>query len=198
MLPYVLKYRPKPYDGLWPCTGINLKSWFLCCPTTVWRHFYNGGIRGIPSVMIICKSFSSVKQKLRNTELFDFLKMPEKCNTKNLLNTLMYVLTLQVLLMLTSDLDNEEDKDKAALDTLLSTIIKELDLSGEVTFVYDYNCTWLCKTLTFLSIFCKREVRTNSTYLVFNFYPCVLVSLHYYKRYLHNSEFSPSSFIKKG
>ena len=34
--------------------------------------------------------------------------------------------------MLTSDLDSEEDKDKAALDTLLTAIIKELEPSGKV------------------------------------------------------------------
>ncbi|XP_067662559.1 E3 ubiquitin-protein ligase UBR4-like [Haliotis asinina] len=38
---------------------------------------------------------------------------------------------MQVLLMLTSDLDNEEDKDRAALDNLLTIILKELDLSGQ-------------------------------------------------------------------
>lgn len=39
---------------------------------------------------------------------------------------------MQVLLMLTSDLDSEEEKDKAALDSLLTALIKELDLSGKV------------------------------------------------------------------
>ena len=38
---------------------------------------------------------------------------------------------MQVLLMLTSDLDSEEEKDKAALDSLLTGLIKELDLSGQ-------------------------------------------------------------------
>ncbi|XP_052093919.1 E3 ubiquitin-protein ligase UBR4-like [Mytilus californianus] len=38
---------------------------------------------------------------------------------------------MQVLLMLTSDLDSEEEKDKAALDTLLTALIKELDLFGQ-------------------------------------------------------------------
>ena len=40
------------------------------------------------------------------------------------------VTTLQVLLMLTSDLDSEEEKDRAALDSLLSTLLHELDLSS--------------------------------------------------------------------
>ncbi|GFN91871.1 E3 ubiquitin-protein ligase ubr4 [Plakobranchus ocellatus] len=38
---------------------------------------------------------------------------------------------MQVLLMLTTDLEPEEDKDKAALDLFLATIIKELDLTGK-------------------------------------------------------------------
>lgn len=38
----------------------------------------------------------------------------------------------QVLLMLTSDLDSDEEKDKGALDALLTAIIKELDLAGKV------------------------------------------------------------------
>ncbi|XP_041369615.1 E3 ubiquitin-protein ligase UBR4-like [Gigantopelta aegis] len=38
---------------------------------------------------------------------------------------------MQVLLMLTSDLDSEEDKDRAALDSLLTVLLKELDLSGK-------------------------------------------------------------------
>lgn len=37
---------------------------------------------------------------------------------------------MQVLLMLTSDLDSEEEKDKAALDNLLTTLVKALDLSN--------------------------------------------------------------------
>ncbi|KAJ8300177.1 hypothetical protein KUTeg_021696 [Tegillarca granosa] len=37
---------------------------------------------------------------------------------------------MQVLLMLTSDLDSEEEKDKAALDNLLMTLVKALDLSN--------------------------------------------------------------------
>ena len=35
--------------------------------------------------------------------------------------------------MLTSDLDSEEDKDRAALDSLLTVLLKELDLSGKVS-----------------------------------------------------------------
>ncbi|XP_062622353.1 E3 ubiquitin-protein ligase UBR4-like, partial [Saccostrea cucullata] len=38
---------------------------------------------------------------------------------------------MQVLLMLTSDLDSEEEKDKGALDALLTAIVKELDLTGK-------------------------------------------------------------------
>lgn len=34
--------------------------------------------------------------------------------------------------MLTSDLDSDEEKDKGALDALLTAIIKELDLAGKV------------------------------------------------------------------
>ena len=36
--------------------------------------------------------------------------------------------------MLTSDLDAEEEKDRAALDALLNALLKELDLSGKVSF----------------------------------------------------------------
>ncbi|XP_069121893.1 E3 ubiquitin-protein ligase UBR4-like isoform X2 [Argopecten irradians] len=38
---------------------------------------------------------------------------------------------MQVLLMLTSDLDSDDEKDKAALDSVLTALIKELDLSGQ-------------------------------------------------------------------
>ncbi|XP_059140958.1 E3 ubiquitin-protein ligase UBR4-like isoform X2 [Physella acuta] len=38
---------------------------------------------------------------------------------------------MQVLLMLTTDLESDEDKDRAALDLFLTTVIKELDLSGK-------------------------------------------------------------------
>ncbi|RUS88506.1 hypothetical protein EGW08_003764 [Elysia chlorotica] len=38
---------------------------------------------------------------------------------------------MQVLLMLTTDLEPEEQKDWAALDSFLTTIIKELDLTGQ-------------------------------------------------------------------
>ncbi|CAL1532573.1 unnamed protein product [Lymnaea stagnalis] len=38
---------------------------------------------------------------------------------------------MQVLLMLTTDLEPDEDKDRAALDLFLTTIIRELDLSGK-------------------------------------------------------------------
>ncbi|KAL4218587.1 perineurial glial growth [Mactra antiquata] len=38
---------------------------------------------------------------------------------------------MQVLLMLTSDLDIDEEKDQAAINNLLSTLLKELDVSGE-------------------------------------------------------------------
>ena len=34
--------------------------------------------------------------------------------------------------MLTSDLDADEEKDRAALDALLNALLKELDLSGKV------------------------------------------------------------------
>ena len=39
---------------------------------------------------------------------------------------------MQVLLMLTSDLDSEEDKDRAALDSLLSTLLNELNIQRKV------------------------------------------------------------------
>ena len=39
----------------------------------------------------------------------------------------------KVVLMLTSDLDAEEEKDRAALDALLNALLKELDLSGKVS-----------------------------------------------------------------
>uniref|UniRef100_A0A2C9K8S7 UBR-type domain-containing protein n=1 Tax=Biomphalaria glabrata TaxID=6526 RepID=A0A2C9K8S7_BIOGL len=38
---------------------------------------------------------------------------------------------MQVLLMLTTDLEPEEDRDRAALDLFLTTIIQKLDLSGQ-------------------------------------------------------------------
>ena len=41
---------------------------------------------------------------------------------------------MQVVLMLTSDLDSEEDKDRAALEALLNAILRELDLSGKVVW----------------------------------------------------------------
>ncbi|BFZ02848.1 hypothetical protein BsWGS_05885 [Bradybaena similaris] len=37
---------------------------------------------------------------------------------------------MQVLLILTTDLESDEDRDKAALDLFLTTVIRELDLSG--------------------------------------------------------------------
>ena len=39
---------------------------------------------------------------------------------------------MQVLLMLTSDLDSEEDRDRALLDTFLTTLIHQLDLNTKV------------------------------------------------------------------
>lgn len=39
---------------------------------------------------------------------------------------------MQVLLMLTSDMDSEEEHDRAILDAFLTSIITELDLSGKV------------------------------------------------------------------
>lgn len=39
---------------------------------------------------------------------------------------------MQVLLMLTSDMDSEEDRDRAILDTFLTSLIHQLDLSGKV------------------------------------------------------------------
>lgn len=46
---------------------------------------------------------------------------------------------MQILLMLTSDVDTEEDRDKAILDNFLATIITELDLSGKVD-QQKYSC----------------------------------------------------------
>ena len=37
-----------------------------------------------------------------------------------------------LLLMLTSDLDADEEKDRAALDALLNALLKELDLSRKI------------------------------------------------------------------
>ncbi len=39
----------------------------------------------------------------------------------------------QVVLMLSSDLDSEEDKDKSALDALLATLILQLNLQSKVS-----------------------------------------------------------------
>ena len=41
-------------------------------------------------------------------------------------------LNTSLVLMLTSDLDADEEKDRAALDALLNALLKELDLSGKV------------------------------------------------------------------
>ncbi len=41
----------------------------------------------------------------------------------------------QVVLMLTSDLDNEEDKDRAALDSLLAILIVQLNMQNKVCIV---------------------------------------------------------------
>ena len=40
----------------------------------------------------------------------------------------------QVILMLTTDLDGEDEKDKGALDNLLSQLIAELGMDKKVTF----------------------------------------------------------------
>lgn len=50
----------------------------------------------------------------------------------------------QVVLMLTSDLDGDEDKDKAALDNLLTQVLGQLDISGKVslhwfTFIFKFR-----------------------------------------------------------
>ena len=37
---------------------------------------------------------------------------------------------MQVLLMLTSDMDSEEDRDRAVLDAFLTAVIKQLELTG--------------------------------------------------------------------
>ena len=37
-----------------------------------------------------------------------------------------------LVLMLTSDLDADEEKDRAALDALLNALLKELDLSRKI------------------------------------------------------------------
>ena len=67
------------------CTGNHLWSGFLYCRATVWRYFYNIGIPGIANIMFICKSFSSVKQKLRNIQLlYCTPKNGRKHNAKNL------------------------------------------------------------------------------------------------------------------
>ena len=57
----------------------------------------------------------------------------EVCNALQLIVSKFYVLlNFQVVLMLTSDLDADEEKDRAALDALLNALLKELDLSGKV------------------------------------------------------------------
>jgi E3 ubiquitin-protein ligase UBR4 len=38
---------------------------------------------------------------------------------------------MQVILMLTSDLDGDEEKDRVALDLLLSCMLKELDIGQQ-------------------------------------------------------------------
>lgn len=43
--------------------------------------------------------------------------------------------------MLTSDLDSDEEKDKGALDALLTAIIKELDLTGKVCLFVKFQNT---------------------------------------------------------
>lgn len=41
---------------------------------------------------------------------------------------------VQVILMLTTDLDGEDEKDKGALDNLLSQLIAELGMDKKVKF----------------------------------------------------------------
>ena len=61
------------------------------------------------------------------------LTISEVCNALQLLVSNFFVLlNFQVVLMLTSDLDADEEKDRAALDALLNALLKELDLSGKV------------------------------------------------------------------
>lgn len=43
---------------------------------------------------------------------------------------------MQVILMLTSDLDGEDEKDKGALDDLLAQLIAELSMHKRVTTVF--------------------------------------------------------------
>lgn len=43
---------------------------------------------------------------------------------------------MQVILMLTSDLDGEDEKDKGALDDLLAQLIAELGMHKKVTWVF--------------------------------------------------------------
>ena len=49
---------------------------------------------------------------------------------------------MQVLLMLTSDMDSEEDRDRAILDTFLTSLIQQLDLTGKVLYT--------CRVIAFM------------------------------------------------
>lgn len=56
---------------------------------------------------------------------------------------------MQVILMLTSDLDGEDEKDKGALDDLLAQLIAELGMHKRVTTVLFFLCM-LCSKCSYL------------------------------------------------
>ena len=45
----------------------------------------------------------------------------------------LFFIIKQVILILTADLDSEEEKDRAALDNLLTTMLKEMNFPGKVS-----------------------------------------------------------------
>lgn len=63
---------------------------------------------------------------------------------------------MQVILMLTSDLDGEDEKDKGALDDLLAQLIAELGMHKKVTPVsfklVNYSSLKCCQCSGFLFI----------------------------------------------
>lgn len=66
---------------------------------------------------------------------------------------------MQVILMLTSDLDGEDEKDKGALDDLLAQLIAELGMHKKVTSDFNYKkyAGKRVKELQQLNCFCHAE-----------------------------------------
>ena len=74
---------------------------------------------------------------------------------------------MQVLLMLTSDLDSEEEKDRASLDSLLSTLIAQLNIQQVLTVCISLSLNFICTTeVKFSSIDINGMVARVELYLL--------------------------------